>query len=86
MDPRVDVNKFMRYDAPIHTFIRKQLSQRVEMIVNLLTSGRGANINLPNEDGITPLHLAAEVGIHFSSNCVLIQCFGSGKLTWPASS
>ena len=66
MDPRVDANKILRYDTPIHTFIRKRLSERTEMIVNLLTSGKGANINLPNGDGNTPLHLAAEVSVHSS--------------------
>ena len=68
MDPRVDVNKFLRYDTPIHTFIRKKLSERVEMIVNLLISGRGADVNLRNGDGNTPLHLAAEVSAHCCSN------------------
>ena len=64
MDPRVDANEIVRYDRPIHTFIRKKLGERAEMIVNLVTSGRGADINLPNENGNTPLHLAAEVSAH----------------------
>ena len=55
--------------TPIQSFIHQELSERVEMILTLLTSGREADVNLTtgNGDENTPLHLAADVRILFIS-------------------
>ena len=61
------VNELQQGNAhtPIHSFIQRKLDERVEMIVSLLTSGKGADVNLTtgNGDGNTPLHLAADVSM-----------------------
>ena len=70
-DPRVCVNELKQGTAgtPIHSFIERKLSNRVELILTLLTSGRRVDVNLTADTGDrnTPLHLAADVSMSFMS-------------------
>ena len=57
--------------TPIHYFIERKLDERVEMILSLLTSGKGFDVYLTarNGDGNTPLHLAAGVSMPYPKLC-----------------
>ena len=48
-------------DLPLHTYVKKGLSTRMELLVTLLSSGFNVKINSLNADGNTALHIAAQV-------------------------
>ena len=76
--------------TPIHSFIQRELGERVEMILSLLTSGRGVDINLTHGsgNGNTPLHLAADVSMPYPKACVLKHTVlrGYTHLAWQVLS
>ena len=59
-------------DLPLHTYVSKGLSTRMELLVTLLSSGHNIKINALNADGNTALHIAAQVRLYSKNICIFI--------------
>lgn len=47
-------------DAPVHSYVRRRDKEKFKCLMTLLIHGN-CDVNLPNKDGQTALHLACEV-------------------------
>ena len=56
-----DVNSIEMNVAPIHSIVVKKRRDRIDLMLALLTYS-DADINLKSADGMTALHLVAQVG------------------------
>ena len=59
-------------DLPLHTYVKKGLSAKMELLVTLLSSGLNVKINALNADGNTALHIAAQVRLYSKNICVYL--------------
>ena len=57
----LDVNSIEMNVAPIHSIVVKKRRDRIDLMLALLTYS-DADINLKSADGMTALHLVAQVG------------------------
>ncbi len=46
-------------DAPLHCYISQ--NRKYELLIAILSCGRNIDVNIQNEEGHTPLHIAAKV-------------------------
>ena len=59
-------------DLPLHTYISKGLTTRMELLVTLLSSGLNVKINALNANGNTALHIAAQVRLYSINICIFM--------------
>ena len=57
----LDVNSIELSVAPIHSIVKKKRGDRIDLMLALLTYS-DADVNLKSADGMTALHLVAQVG------------------------
>ena len=48
-------------DAPLHSYISRNKQYRAELLIAILSGGRNTDVNIRNEGGHTPLHIAVQV-------------------------
>ncbi len=69
-------------DALIHAVVRRQVKERPELLLSLLTNSR-AYVDLKNGKGMTALHIAVEVGILYLGTATFNFGDCNKKVTLP---